>query len=237
MKENVVYFYKLFGQSAKKRFWEKPFILQEAFPLTENMNLLRIGIPEYYHKKKKWKKEKLNKELEKRLSLISANIVYRVTDNRCQDLLTFKKESLPWELFEYILDQIDGVEGLLILEGEDSNTSYIVEKYAPRLNFLGIQTEKEYEQLEGQLFEEYGLNMHLGPDAVKFFIPPMKRLLVIDMGAAAQKILKRLPENTIYLDVQSDEMKKMRILAKRNDIQYIAVLDTIRKNRYNTEVN
>lgn len=234
MKEAVIYFYKLEGQSAKKGFLEKPVIKLEDVQMTENIRLIKIGIPEYYYKKKNWKNEKLVHEIGKSLSLISENIIYRVADNKCQELINLPKERVPWEVIEFGLNQLTDVEGLLILEGEEEETRNIVTRFAPHLNFLGIQTESDYEEMEEHLFEEYGLNIHLGVDAVKFFIPPMKKMLVIDMGVTSLKLLKRLPEGTIYFDVQSDEMKKMRILAKRNDIQYIAILDTIRKNGYNT---
>lgn len=237
MREAIVYFYKLAGKSAKRSFWEQPVFLEERTEMTETLCLIKIGIPEYYYKKKNWTAGRLNRELEKKILQMNENIIFRAADNNCQDFVDLPEERIPWEFIDLGLQRFGEIEGLLILEAESEETENLVEKYAAHLNFLGIQTEREYEELEEALLEEYGLTIHIGTDAAKFFFPPMKKLLVVDMGVPPGKLLKKLPEKTIYFDVRSDEAKKKRILQKRNDIQYAAVLDTIRKNGYNTGVN
>lgn len=234
MKDAVVYFYKLAGQSAKSGFFDKPQVGQSEMQMTEEINLIKFGIPEHYYKRKPWKADKLNRLLSEKISRIEENIIYRVADNNCQDMIDIFEERVPWELIEISLSAITGVEGLLILEGETQETEAIVARYAPHLNFLGIQTERDYSELEENLYEEYGLMVNVGEDASKFFFPPMKKMLVVDMGAPVVKWVRKVPAGTIYFDIQSNIMKKKRILAKRSDIQYTAILDTIRKNGYNT---
>lgn len=234
MKDAVVYFYKLAEQSAKNRFFGKANIMIEEQPITEEINRMKVSIPEYYYKKKPWKKEQLYGLLEERVSEYDRNIIYRIADNNCQDFLPISEEWVPWELIDLQMSRIGDVEGLLILEGERCETENIVDKFVSHLNFLGIQTERDYSELEERIYEEYGLMVNVGEDASKFFYPPVKKMLVVDMGAPMVKWVKKVPAETVYFDVQSDLMKKKRLLAKRSDVEYTAILDTIRKNGYNT---
>ena len=61
--------------------------------------------------------------------------------------------------------------------------------------------------------------------------------ICIDMRPGYRIAFRRLPENTIYLDMTSEAEKERLLCAKRKDISYVSalnILDTYVRKRYNT---
>lgn len=243
MKKQIVCFYKDYGPCVRRHRWQKREFSIFVKELTEQLEVKYVGIPECDTPRHKWKPGKLEKIICKLFKDTEEDIIFWMIKHPLGEYFSLPKQLgkqiIPWELVRLGLQRMDveDVEGLLILEYDGIPVCYtenIINRFADQINYVTAIGDKNLENVEQYLYEEFGLLMMNGKDATAFWPTKNVKWLVVDEGSTLKKWMRRLPENCIYYDLQSDIRKKMKLFTRRKDICYIAVLDTIYKNRYNT---
>lgn len=145
------------------------------------------------------------------------------------------RQRMCGELIRKLSGSFRGIDSILYLKGEMEARETglpLPEELLRKLRcffYLGEKSE-QYEILEENLWQEYGMPVISVKRVEESDTCQMKRLLVLDDRQEGSADWKSLPGGCVYLDLWSDAERCAQITGNRADIKYVSEYSYLRRN-------
>lgn len=229
MGDRILYFYK--RENAFYRDKKRTNLLMEEKDAGDSLKLFYCGLPEYYKRRSKWSVEKLFGLMQSCCEYVSADSCY-LEEGFEKELaeagirLTSGGQRMCGGLIRKTAAQLQGIDGILYLEGGFGKRMELPlpDGMLRKLRcffYLGEKSE-QYEVLEENLWQEYGMPLLSAKGADDLAACRIRRLLVLDDRREGKADRKMLPERCVYLDLWSDAERRAQMEKDRKGIKYIS---------------
>lgn len=232
------------GRRRRRENWQ--YFIEERIYGTENEKVLLVSVvlPGSERRKRRWKPEEKTAYLSGIDVPEEGRTVCYLYGDGADVFLGRKREPLSMEWSLFLLQWFRTTqsrkelwwqtfpEALLLVADYHVNTEEWVHLFARRTRYIGILTDdpQALEELQEEIYEEYGFMIETGSDIRKLHLPDGDRGLLLVSGANLRLIKPAaLPHNCVWLYTMTEGSEAGRLCSGLHDAYYLDIYSAWKK--------